>query len=771
MNDTDKARQLFFDALRLFDSADYVNAELRLRDALSFAPGNASILTNLATVALRRDKFDAARDFSAQALARTPDNVEALLVLASCHAREEKFADALACCDKIIALEPRIAEVHSNRAQALNGLDRFAEALASCDHAIALQPRLADAHTNRGNSLVRLKRHGEALDAFDQALRLKPALAEANLGRGNALCGLMRYEAAIAAYDLAIAARSDLVAAWLGRGAALAGMYSFKEADAALDRALAISPTLARAWLARGNIYRHLGRQDEAVAAFDKAIAAFDKADPGLAEAWQARGATFADMMRYADALRAYDRALAVKPDLEGLAGFRLYAKMWLCDWADFADESARLIDAMRAGGSVLEPMMLLALSSSAADQLKCGEIHVATNAAARPASDLPDRRSSSDRLRVAYLSPDFGDHAVSFLTAGMLEEHDKGRFDVFGVSLSTDRDGAMRTRIKHAVTEFIDVSGRSDAEIVELLRSLPIDIAVDLAGHTRGGRPNVLARRVAPIQVSYLGLPATTGAPFIDYIVADRVLIPLESRALYSERVVYLPESFQANDSRRRIAEQAPARSAVGLPDHGFVFCAFHSSYKLNPSMFDIWMRLLGQVDGSVLWLVAHNPSVIENLRREAEARGVQPDRLVFAPHVPYADHLARHRLADLFLDTLPFNGGTTTSDALWAGLPVVTLSGEAFASRMSASLLSAIGLPELATASAAEYEALALDLARNPAALAEIKAKLARNRVTHPLFDTVRFTRHIEAAYQGMWERHRRGERPDSFAVGAID
>jgi predicted O-linked N-acetylglucosamine transferase (SPINDLY family) len=328
-----------------------------------------------------------------------------------------------------------------------------------------------------------------------------------------------------------------------------------------------------------------------------------------------------------------------------------------------------------------------------------------------------------------------------------------------------------MSERVMRAVTEFIDVESRSDAETAELMRELDIDIAVDLAGLTQGARLNILAQRAAPIQVSYLGFPGTTGTPFIDYIVADPIVIPPAAREHYSERVVDLPDCFQANDSMRRISDQTPARADVGLPESAFVFCVFHSSYKLNPRMFDVWMTLLRQVPGSVLWLVADNRSVIDNLRREAAHREVDPDRLVFAQRMPYPDHLARHRLADLFLDTFPFNGGATTSDALWTGLPVVTLSGEAFASRMSASLLNAIGLPELATSSPAEYEALALRLAGNPEALGAIKARLARNRATHPLFDTKRFTRHMEAAYRQMWERWRSGEPPDSFSVRAVD
>jgi predicted O-linked N-acetylglucosamine transferase (SPINDLY family) len=364
-------------------------------------------------------------------------------------------------------------------------------------------------------------------------------------------------------------------------------------------------------------------------------------------------------------------------------------------------------------------------------------------------------------------VSGDFRDHPVAFLTAGMFEHHDRDRFETFAISLSPFRSGAMHERLAAAFTQFIDVSARTDTEIIKVIRDLGVDIAVDLAGYTRASRPGIFAGRAAPIQVSHLGFPGTMGSPFIDYIIADRIVIPPELREHYAERVVDLPDTFQANDAKRRDPVHTPTRADMGLPPTGFVFCAFHSSYKLNPAMFEIWMRLLRQIDGSVLWLVADDRALEDNLRREARARGVSPDRLVFAGRLPYADHLARQRLADLFLDALPFNGGTTTSDALWMGLPVLTRPGEAFASRMSASLLAAVGLPELVVQSVEDYAALALRIARDPDLLRDLKARLAGQRATHPLFDTARFTRHIEAAYVEMWERHRRGEPPAHFSV----
>jgi predicted O-linked N-acetylglucosamine transferase (SPINDLY family) len=353
-------------------------------------------------------------------------------------------------------------------------------------------------------------------------------------------------------------------------------------------------------------------------------------------------------------------------------------------------------------------------------------------------------------------------------LLAGVFERHDRRRFETFAISLRPEEESALGQRVKGAFDRFIDVSGQSDGAVAELLHALEIDIAVDLTGFTDGLRPQIFSRRPAPIQVTYLGFPATTGAPYMDYILADAFVIPPAQAQHFSECVVYLPDCFQANDDQRVISARV-TRTDAGLPEGAFVFCCFNNSYKLNPAMFDIWMRLLDRVPGSVLWLVSAGAAVGGNLRREAMNRGVDPERLVFAPRQPYAEYLGRLQLADLFLDTLPFNAGTTASDALWAGLPVLTCAGEAFAARMAGSLLQAVGLPELITHSLADYEAKALELARQPELLRGLRQRLAANRRAAPVFDTDRCRRSLESAYIEMWQRHERGQGRQSFAMHA--
>jgi predicted O-linked N-acetylglucosamine transferase (SPINDLY family) len=349
-----------------------------------------------------------------------------------------------------------------------------------------------------------------------------------------------------------------------------------------------------------------------------------------------------------------------------------------------------------------------------------------------------------------------------------LFEHHDKSRFETIAVSLSPDQKDRMSERLKASFDRFIDASTKSDQEVAALLRDLEVDIAVDLNGFTGGARSDIFASRAAPVQVNYLGYAGTLGKNYWDYIVADRFVISEDRQADYAEKVVYLPDSFMVNDDNRKIAEHAPSRQAAGLPEDGFVFCCFNNSYKFTPDVFDVWMRLLHAVEGSVLWLPETNASATKNLQAEADKRGVAPERLIFAPRVPSnEEHLARLRLADLFLDTLYYNAHTTACDALWAGLPILTCPGQTFASRVAGSLLSAVGLPELITPSLADYEALALKLARDPVQLAAVKDKLARHRTTYPLFNTERFTRHLEAAYTAMWERSQRGQPPQSFVV----
>lgn len=667
---------------------------------------------------------------------------------------------------KALALAPGHSSVMNNLAAVFIELKQFPEARALCERLLEMNPRDETALLKLANCQLKQDSAEAALLSYDRALRVKPGYADALNNRGIALLKLKRPQEALASYDRALAAKPDYVEAHYNRGNVLLDLRRPGEALASYDRALAMKPGDAEVLYNRGIALFKLRRPQEALASYDRALAA----RPDYVEALYNRGLALLDLGRYEELIASFKRLLGIKPDCDYALGYLLQARMQCCEWTEYDTSAARISEDVRAGRPADLPLDFLVVSGSAADQLRCSRTYVADKypAAAQPV--WRGERYRHDKIRVAYLSADLRNHATAYLMAGLFEAHDRTRFEITALTLGPDANDEMRARLNPAFDRFVDVDNKSDEEVALLLRELEIDIAVDLKGFTKHCRPGILAHRAAPVQVNYLGYPGTMGADYIDYIIGDRTVIPPDHQAFYSEKVVYLPDCYQVNDSRRRIAAHAPTRGQAGLPEQGFVFCCFNNNHKINPRVFGIWMRLLQEVNGSVIWLLGDNPVAARNLRREAERRGVAPGRVVFAPRVGMEEHLARHRLADLFLDTLPYNAHTTTSDALWAGLPVLTHMGHTFAGRVAASLLEAAGLPELITHSWEDYEALALKLATDGYLLSGIKARLAQNRATCPLFDTDRFRRHIEAAYVTMWERAQRGEAPSSLAVPAI-
>lgn len=788
---------LLQEALALYRRGSTAEATARYAEVLRTDPTNADAHYYLGMLSCQGGRFAEGAKLASQALSCDPRHARAHILLGRALSALGRGDEALASFERAVALAPELAEAHSHRAEAFADLGRHAaaldsydralllapdgmedwcnralvldelgrreEAISSFDRAIASQPDFAQAHLWRAEVLLKLGRTNEALAGVDKALAINPELAEAWLGRGHVLTRLGHCQDAMAAYDKALSIKSDFAEAWLGRGNAFRKLKRHDDALVAYDRALALKPDLAGAWVGRGNVLFECERYEDALLPYETAL----QLDSDLAEAWLGRSNVLFLLRRYSDAVTACDRALAAQPELDYAPALRLFAKLNICDWADLESEATQLIVAMRSSPRVNDPFMLLPLPAKSADQLDYAKRYV--EAQAKFTSKWQGQIYRHDRIRVAYLSADFREHAVAHLIAGLLEQHDRSRFEITGISFGPNRNSKMRQRLSAAVERFVDVADRSDEQIAELVRHLEIDIAVDLMGFTLHNRLNVLARRAAPIQINYLGYAGTMGASYIDYIVADTTAIPAEHFASYSEKVLWLPGSFMASDDKRRIAETTPARNEHGLPEDGFVFCCFNQFYKMDPTILNVWMRLLRAVEGSVLWLRdGNNDTATHNLRREAERRGISSDRLIFAPSAPdMADHLARLRLADLFLDTLHYNAHATASDALWVGVPLVTCLGSTFASRVGASLLKAIGLDELITKCPDDYEALALKLANKPSYLHSIKQRLADNRVTHPLFDTARFTRYLEAAYEIMWQRQQRGEPAQAFAV----
>jgi len=751
---------LFDQAVLFHRQGKIAEAESIYKKILDIDTDDFDALHMLGVIQAQRGRYEEAEGLLRRALSVDGNAAQCLHNYGTVLAKLRRFDDAIKSYRAAIKIIPS-APIHADHGNALFELGRYDEALAAYDKALAIRFDFAAACIGRGNALFKLKRYDEAIAALDKALVLDRNLANAWLGRGNVLTELKRHGEAIPAYDKALALKPDLPNAWLGRGNVLTELKRHGEAIATYDKALTLKPDLASAWLGRGNVLTELKRHDDAIAAYDKALAL----KPDLAGAWLGQANVFTNLKLYDEALDASTRALSLEPNLIGLEGLHLHIKMLVCDWKSFDAECSRLVSSVRAGNVASPPFALLCVSSSSDDQLRCAKLWVEKNF---PSPDKPvwrGERYNHKRIRIAYLLLDVR------LIVELFEQHDRSRFEVigvsFGVSGGSGGGGEARKRLVAAFDEFHDVERMSDKEVAKLLLDLQVDIAVDLKGYTTGYRFGVFASRPAPIQVNYLGYPSTMGTPLIDYIIADEVVAPLEQQQFFAEKIVHLPDCYQVNDSKRKIAAETPTRQAVGLPEHGFVFFCFNNNYKITPRIFDSWMRILRQVEDSVLWLLVDNASAKSNLRKEVLARGINPDRLIFAKRIPLAEHLARQRLADLFLDTLPFNAHTTASDALWAGLPVLTCLGETFASRVAASLLNAIRLPELITTTLEAYEHAAIDLATHPEKLAIIKGKLAYNRLTAPLFDIKLFTKNIEAAYTEMYERHKAGLQIDHIII----
>jgi protein O-GlcNAc transferase len=750
-------------ALTLHRQGRLAEAERLYRAALAKQPRQFEALHFLGVLELQQGHAREALELLHAATKAKPDAAEVRPSLGAALAALGRHEEALAVYDGILHAKPDDADAGYNRGVVLSHLGRHPEALESYDKVLASRPGHVGALFNRGNVLAMFRRFDEALASYDRAIALAPRHIDALTNRADALKALERHDEAIAAYDRVLRIVPEHADALNNRGNALFALKRYDEAIASLNAALAVKPNDPDMLFNLGRALQEVDRDDAALAAFDRVLTA----RPENADAWYSRGNSSLKLKRTSDAIADYERALALAPDHPHAFDVLLRVRLDACEWQDVARLTEEVPRRVAGASSAIHPLKLLCLPVTPAIQLRCARKYVSgkTRGLQIPSANFGPR--DRDKLRVAYLSADFRVHAVATLIAELFELHDRARFEVLAISFGPDDGSQMRSRIVQSVDQFHDVSAHGDLEIAKLIKDLEVDIAVDLMGHTRHARIGILAPRPAPVQTSYLGYPGTTGADFIDYVIADPIVLPFADQPFYSERIVHVPDCYQVNDRRRAIASQVPTRWQAGLPEQAFVFCCFNNSFKITAEVFEVWMRLLRQVDASVLWVLECNEVAGGNLRREAEARSIDPARLIFAPFVDAEVNLARLSLADLFLDTLPYNGHTTASDALWAGLPLLTCAGRSFAGRVAASLLHAAGLPQLTTRNLEEYEALALKLAAEPSLLQSIRRKLAANRLECPLFDTDRFRRHIEAAYATMWDIYRRGEAPRSFKI----
>jgi predicted O-linked N-acetylglucosamine transferase (SPINDLY family) len=704
-------------------------------------------------------QFSEAEDLYRQILQHNPSHVVALHLLGMIACQRGDGAAALELLDRIIKINPADAEAYCSRGNALYLLQRYEEATESYGKAIELNPDHAEAYSNRGVTLFHLQQYAVAVESYDNAIRLKPDFAEAHFNRGNSLEALEQYLEAIASYDRAIRLNPRHAEACNNRGSVLQTLQQHQAALDSYEMALSIKPDYADAHFNRGIALQVLKQYEAAVASYDMTILL----KPGFADALYNRGNVLYFLRQYKDALESYDKALLSRPDYEYLPGMRLHMKRFLCDWENIAEEGQQVEAAINRNETAALPFAILAMVDSPTLQRRAAEIYVRDKTPQRPTLAEIPRRPKPERIRIGYFSADYFNHATSYLMAELFERHDRSRFEIIGFSFGPDTGDEMSQRVSQSMDRFLDVRFLPDREVAELSRKLEVDIAVDLKGFTKDCRAGIFAERAAPIQVNYLGYPGTMGTQYIDYIIADPILIPESSQQYYSEKIIYLPDSYQVNDSRRTISEWHCTRAENGLPETAFVFCCFNSVYKITPEIFDIWMRILERVEGSVLWLLEENPWAGDHLRKEAARRGVAPERLIFAQPLSLADHLARHRLADLFLDTLPYNAHTTASDALWTGLPVLTRMGVTFASRVAASLLHAMNLPDMIVATEAEYEEIAVALALDRQRYTALRKRVEENRKSAPLFNCERFTHYLESAYGAIFERYQADLPPE--------
>jgi protein O-GlcNAc transferase len=644
------------------------------------------------------------------------------------------------------------------------------EAAGQLEEAERLYRRLLDLHRTDLNArhmiaVIRLKqgRAGDALALLTPLVGEAPGDADIRTHYGLALKELGRLDQAMADFNRALALRPDNALTLFCRGNLLVEEAKFEDALRDYDRLMGLAPAYDEGWFRRANALWLMEKFEEALTSYARAL----QLNPARFSAAFNSGTVLLKLERYEEAFNAFQLAGTLAPDHPYVLGGAASAVLGGCDLARWPQYQDQVIDAVANGSAVIAPLAFLPFCDDAALRRVCAEKFVKDRV---PASITPFgtvKPNGGERIRIAYLSCDFRQHATAELIAGLIEHHDRTRFEIAAFSFGSDDQSAMRTRLMKAFDRFDDVRTRSNADVARLLRDGKFDIAVDLKGHTEGSRPGILAHRPCPVQVSYLGYPGTTAAPWLDYIIGDAVVLPFDRQPFYSEKIVHLPNCYQVNDSTRACAGYVTGRAQAGLADDGFVFCCFNAAWKISPTIFDIWMRLLQSLPGSVLWLLEDNRSAIRHLRAAAGACGIDPNRLVFAPRLGTAEHLARHRLADLFLDTVPYNAHTTASDAMWAGLPLLTCLGTEFDGRVAASLLFAMGLPEMVTDTLKGYEELALGLARDRTRLSGLRERLAANRRTSRLYDTDRFRKSIEAAFLRMVEIARRGGPAESFAV----
>ncbi len=691
-----------------------------------------------------------------------PLHLQAYLNLAGVFNSLGQFELAIAAYDQAIISAPQDSRAYNSRGEIHKHLKQFAAAIQSFDRAIEINPNFALAHYNRGNTFFDLLEFDKAVSSYDRAIEADPIHAGAYMNRGIGLQNLARYAAAVQSYDKAIEINPEYVDAYLNRGNAFFSLKEYATAIQSYDDVIRFRPQDHLPYIKKADAYKELKQFELAHECINKAIDI--KSD--CAEAYCIQGHIYKEQKEFALSIASYNKAIELNPEYPFLYDIRLLAKLDISDWDDIENQIEVLRGRISKGERQASTFPPLASMDDPQIHKEVNELwskHVYPEVEIYPPMQ---KYGPHEKIRVAFVSADFRNHPVSQLTINLFESFDKERFEITAFALGPESTDDITMRLKAAFDRFIWVDGLSDEEVAKLSRDLEIDIAVDLGGYTANCRTGIFARRAAPVQMTYLGYPSTTGAPYFDYLVSDETIIPEDSRKFYSEKIAYVPV-YQVND-KKPISDKIFSRSEFGLPENSVVFCCFNNPYKITPDVFDIWTDILKSVDGSVLWFYEKYEITSINLRKEAIKRGIDPERLIFAKYMnSMEEHLARYALADLFLDTLPYNAHTTAGDALWAGLPVLTRLGNSFAARVAGGLLRAVGIPELVTSSIEEYRNLAIRLAKSPHELKAIRDKLAFKKLASPLFNAQEFSRNFEKTLVRIYERYQFDLPPDHIEL----
>ena len=686
-----------------------------------------------------------------------------LLKLAEQYFRQQNYALAKTVLGTILhgyPSNPRanelLAYIIGNDGDLQGAIKLLEKAASSSDCAPAVHYELGGIYLSRDDD-------EKAVISFEKAASLGFKTFELYFKHGQSLAKLGFFHRAIEQFNLAKNINESIPELFFNLAKLHEYLGDYSKALQEYEGVIDIDPTYAPAWIGGGRLLRNKGDLAAALNAFDKALSV-DASNP---EALYLKGSLLRSLRRYSEAIEVYSRCLKVAPDFPFLFGAYVNTKLLICDWGDYDQDLERIKLALLESSEVIPPFPLLALVDDPGLQLLASEVWA--NHETKNIQQFQEKLTSSHKgkIRIAYFSADFGFHPVAFLIAEIFQLHNRDQFEIYGFSTGPNTGDPMRKRLEKAFDQFIDVENLSDSKTAERARELKIDIAIDLTGFTQDGRTNIFAHRVAPVQVNFLGYPGTLGASYMDYIIADPVLIPNGSQKFYAEKIAYLPDSYQPNDRQRPRFPVRMTRAEAGLPDHGFVFCCFNNNFKITPKRFDLWAAILRQVEGSHLWLLEDSPLASSNLRMEIQKRGIDPNRLVFAPRASPEDHLARISAADLFLDTAPYNAHTTTSDALWVGLPVLSVMGKTFASRVAASLIFAAGLPELIVETDEAYVRLAIELAGTPEALEGLRNRLLMSYLKVPLFDSVKYTRNLENIYIQMHKKSHLNQPPSEITT----